>query len=53
MLLGVIREAGELDSRASSVDAAPETAGPLSECSVWKRRGWYEISNIGRYENML
>lgn len=38
MLLGVIREAGELDSGASSVTAAPETAGPSSEGSVWKEK---------------
>lgn len=34
MLLGVIREFGELDSGASSVTAAPETAGQLSVGSV-------------------
>lgn len=34
MLLGVMREAGELDSGASSVAAAPETAGLSCEYSV-------------------
>lgn len=38
MLLGVIREAGELDSGASSVTAAPETAGPSSEGSALKEK---------------
>lgn len=38
MLLGVIGAAGELDSGASSVAAAPEDAGPSSEGSVWKKK---------------
>lgn len=38
MLLGVIREAGELDSGASSVAADPETAGLSTEHSVWKKQ---------------
>lgn len=38
MLLGVIREAGELDSGASPVTAAPETAGPSFVGSVCMER---------------
>lgn len=38
MLLGVIREAGELDSGASAVTADPETAGPSSVGSICMER---------------
>lgn len=38
MLLGVIREAGELDSGVSPVTAAPDTTGPSSLGSVCMER---------------
>lgn len=38
MLLGVIREAGELDFGASPVSAATGTTGPSSVGSVWQEK---------------
>lgn len=45
MLLGVIREAGELDSGASPVTAAPETTRPSFVGSGGAGKGCYEFSH--------
>lgn len=50
VLLGVIREAGELDSGASSVTAAPETAGLSSEHSAWREQAGILT---GRYDYFI
>lgn len=54
VLLGVIREAGEFDSGASFVTAAPENAGPSSECSAWREKAGISYTLLtAKYDNLF
>ena len=44
MLLGVIREAGELDSGASPATAAPATTGSSSVGSAWQEKACMSLT---------